>query len=260
MENKSFKSLKLKEHDYLEMSYGTKTNYNFIVEVLSFVKEETDKDFEVLSGTGFGILDEFPADILFEERQSKLSKYMIEYLAKKFDCKENNENVKNHKEHKIDLTKPRNYTFNVTLKGFEKEIKRKIRVNNNINLISFGEKIILSMNGGLSHDFCIKQKERYISEVYYDEELYNLNLSEKSKLKLIYDWGDNWNFNLTLSKIVDGYVSNDFEVLSGLGYGIVDDCGGVYFLKNILSGKDTSWGNIDINDFDLEKCNEKVKK
>lgn len=259
MGNENFKSLKLKEHDYLEIRYGNKTDYCFKVEVVSFMKKESNVDFEVLSGVGFGILDEYPADILFMERQSRLSKYMIEYLAKNFNCKENNEKVKNYKEHKIEQAKPRNYTFNVTLKGFEKEIKRKIRVNNNININSFCEKVIISMNGDLSHDFCIKQKERYISEVYYDEELYNLNLCEKNKLKLIYDWGDNWTFNLTLIKIVDGYVNNDFEVLSGSGYGIVDDCGGIFFLDDILSGKDTSWGNFKMDDFDLEKCNEKVR-
>ena len=87
-----------------------------------------------------------------------------------------------------------------------------------------------------------------------------MNLKEKQKLDIIYDFGDNWVFNITLSKIEDGYIDTPFQVLSGKGYGIIDDCGGSWSLAQIFDGKDRSWGRHNINDFDLEKCNRKVTR
>ena len=117
------------------------------------------------------------------------------------------------------------------------------------------------MNGDLSHLYGIKMgKKRCLSEYYNDFELYYLNIKEKQKLKIIYDWGDNWEFNLTLSKIMEDYGDTQFDVLSGKGYGIIDDVGGVWGLQKVFDGKDRSWGKHNINDFNLEKCRKKVRK
>lgn len=87
--------------------------------------------------------------------------------------------------------------------------------------------------------------------------MFYLGLTEKEKI--IYDFGDNWQFNLTLSKIINSNDDIDFEVLSGKGYGIIDDCGGIFELSNIFNGYDDSWGKYNINEFNLEKCNKIVK-
>ena len=41
----------------------------------------------------------------------------------------------------------------------------------------------------------------------------------------------------------------------GKGYGIIDDCGGIFGLVNIFEKKNTDWGEYNINDFDLKKTN-----
>ena len=66
--------------------------------------------------------------------------------------------------------------------------------------------------------------------------------------------------DLLSSEQIDYNDKIEFEVLSGKGYGIIDDCGGVWGLGDIFSGEDTDWGEYDINDFDLDECNENVKK
>ena len=117
------------------------------------------------------------------------------------------------------------------------------------------------MNGDLSHMYCIKKGKEWLDEENFglDYELYFLNLKEKQKFKIMYDYGDSWEFIVTLAKIEDGFSDNDFEVIKGKGYGIIDDCGGIWGLDNIFSGANTEWGEYDINDFDLEECNNKIK-
>lgn len=56
-------------------------------------------------------------------------------------------------------------------------------------------------------------------------------------MQIIYDWGDNWQFNVTLSKIMDGNDEYDFNVISSKGYGIIDDCGGICGLSDIFKQK-----------------------
>jgi hypothetical protein len=50
-----------------------------------------------------------------------------------------------------------------------------------------------------------------------------------------YDFGDGWQFNITLEKIVDRIAASIIE--DGEGYGVIEDCGGVYGLKDALKGK-----------------------
>ena len=71
------------------------------------------------------------------------------------------------------------YIFNVSLEGFNKEIKRKISVSSDMPLNSFCEKVIVSMNGDLSHGFDVKMDKEYLGEYYVEHELFYLNLKEK---------------------------------------------------------------------------------
>jgi len=146
----------------------------------------------------------------------------------------------------------------VSLNGFAKEIKRKIVVNNDITVDTFCYKIIKSMRGEMYHQYNLKLRKNYLDDLFNDVPLYYLNLKEKEKLQIRYDWGDSWDFNISLSKIVDGYNDLPFEVISGAGYGIIEDCGGSWALWEIFSGENLEWGKYDINDFDLDKCNKSV--
>ncbi|MBP3460925.1 MAG: hypothetical protein J6K21_00750 [Bacilli bacterium] len=266
----TLRNLNLKKGKSFCIRYNFDNFYYFDLTVDNFIEEDNDNeniDFKVITGNGYGIIDDkmcnYLVALLAEKRKNYDSYYLKsekEYLQKSFDVNEVNKRIDDYKKSKEDMLLPKKYIFNVSLEGFNKEIKRKILVNSNIIINNFCEKVILSMNGDLSHPFDVKIGKEYLGEYYSELELFYLNLREKNKLKIIYDWGDNWQFNLTLSKIIDGTNEKEFEVLSGKGYGIIDDCGGVYCLYGIFNGEDTDWGDYDINQFNLEKCNEIVQK
>lgn len=66
-------------------------------------------------------------------------------------------------------------------------------------------------------------------------------------------------FNITVVKINEGYDSfRKFRVLSGKGFGIIDDCGGNYGLEKIFNKENTQMGDCDINDFDMKKINQNI--
>ena len=263
----TLKDLNLKKNDTFLITYDYENFYFFDVCVDAFLEDDSDSDFQVLSGNGYGLIDHkgvFYLDYLLNPRKNRNDSYYTkwekEYLQKKFDVVEVSSRLEEYKRTKEEQKLPKHYIFNVSLKGFAKEIKRKIAVNSDILIEDFCRIVVVSMNGDLSHMFGIKIGKEFLSEYYFDLELFYLNLKEKQKLDIIYDWGDNWVFNLTLSKIEDGYIDTPFQVLSGKGYGIIDDCGGPWGLADIFSGKDRSWGKYNINDFNLDQCNRKVMK
>ena len=263
LENLLFKDLNLEKNKCFTLKYDPENGFLFKIKVNKIYESEDKLIFKVLSGKGYGILDNmdlFHLRIIFNTREDYLNKTEKEYLQKEFDCKECNKKIADYIIDRESRLSPKRYVFNVSLDGFDKEIKRKIVVNNNILIDDFCERVILSMNGDLSHSYCIKIRKIYLDEAYNDLELFNLDVKEKQRFKIVYDFGDNGVFNLTLSKIIDGYGSTDFEVLSGKGYGIIEDVGGPWGLEDIFYGNDTSFGNYDINEFDLEKCNERVRK
>lgn len=66
-----------------------------------------------------------------------------------------------------------NYKIKVTLKGFEKKIKRTFLVNDNIKIEDFCIAIINSMNGGLDHLYQLKYKDTYYICSYMEKNYYN---------------------------------------------------------------------------------------
>ena len=263
----TLKDLKFKKRTTFGIDYNFDKSYYFNLIVDEMIEKDDNIDFKVISGNGYGILDDksiYDLKRLFEEKRKDYDSYYLksekDYMQKKFDIKELNERISDYKKYKENIKTPKKYIFNISLEGFNKEIKRKISVNSNISINSFCEKVILSMNGDLSHPFTIKIGKEFLEDYYGEFELFYLGLTEKEKLKIIYDFGDNWQFNVTLSKIINSYDEIDFEILSGKGYGIIDDCGGIFGLCNIFNGEDDSWGKYDINEFNLEEFNKIVKK
>lgn len=98
-----------------------------------------------------------------------------------------------------------------------------------------------------------------IEETMNEKSLLRLNLKKGITFGLDYNYGKSYYFNLIVYEIIEPDDNIDFKVISGNGYGILDDCGGNFGLFKILNGKDDSWGKHDINDFNLEECNRTVK-
>ena len=278
---KDFKPKKGKEYSMCYRNYY----YDIDIKVMDIIAEEKypEIDFVVLSGKGLGISDnmkEYELRDIFEYKKNKVKRDKgvtratsrverrktyteeeeREYLRyTHFDLDDVNDKILKYKEKQIERVKPKTYIFNVALEGFGKEIKRKIEVRSNIEIGEFCEKVILSMRGDLSHGYGMKRGKEFLGEELECSELYYLDLKEKQRLTVKYDYGDDWTFYLSLSKIINEESLEKFKVLSGKGYGIIDDCGGIWGLSDIFSGEDDSWGKYDINDFDLEKCNKRLQ-
>ena len=236
---------------------------DFEIDVDSFQKgsDSIDSPFKVISGNGYGFqenLSSWELRKLFYYNK-ELSKKEEVYLQKTFDLEEVNQTIEQYQDYRKELIKPKTYIFNVSLDGFRKEIQRKIAVNNNISIDAFCRIVVASMNGEFDHLYGVRQKKEYLEEGFYTLELYCLELQEKSKIRVIYDFGDSWCFYVTLSKIVDGYQDKNWKLLSGKGYGIVEDCGGIWGLDDVFNGTSEYFEKEDINEFNLEECNNQIK-
>jgi len=72
-----------------------------------------------------------------------------------------------------------------------------------------------------------------------------------------YDFGDDWKIKLKLEEIYgeDNLKNNDIPcVISGKGYGIVEDCGGVPDLMQIAETNGSK--SVDLNHFDKNELND----
>lgn len=87
-----------------------------------------------------------------------------------------------------------------------------------------------------------------------------------SKLSLVYDFGDNWDIDVTLERVFkDDNLPGRLlpRVLDGKGYGIIEDCGGTSGLTNLANAIKKKKGNaynecrvwLGRDDFDLETFN-----
>lgn len=103
-------------------------------------------------------------------------------------------------------------------------------------------------------------------------------LEVKEFIDFEYDFGDGWNVHLILEEIIISdttyHPSKNYpKVLSGKGFGIVEDCGGTGGLESIYraferkSGKKyeeyVDWlatDQLDLNSFNLEEMNSRIKK
>lgn len=196
-------------------------------------------------------LDNFEKYIL-SDRNPKYEDYDIN----NFNILTINNNIDEYINNYLELVKPKSYIMNITLSGFDKEIKRKISVDSNVKLDSFCKCVIKIMNGDLSHQYTINFNKEYLEEEELRiNDLNYLQLSEKKRFKIIYDFGDNWVFNVTVSKVINDYGDKRMYVISGKGYGVIDDYGGIYGLYEIYNKENNDWGSYDIDEFDLDEAN-----
>ena len=267
MDDLSIEDILNNKHDKFLLNYDFKTDWEFIINILNINNISPQSDFNVIEGYGYGIIENIDyKELLYEYYDKKTTKAVKEKLKqhiskisndleKEFNIIQNNLTINEYKTKLKNIVKPKHYIMNVNLYGFEKIIKRKITVDSNVTLSKFCESVIYSMNGDLEHMYGIKIGTQYLEEeILNTQDLNYLELKEKQRFKIIYDYGDNWIFNITISKINDNYGIKPFMVTKAVGKGIEEDCGGVYGLYNLIANKDNNWG-YDINDYDINEIN-----
>lgn len=163
--------------------------------------------------------------------------------------------------------------LNVTLGELDDKINRQILVDENISLTDLCEFVIVSMNGRKIPIYELEyNKIVYYPDIIEEDEMHKsllgltlkkLDLKNGKSFCIEYNFEKSYYFDLTVDNLIEN--SNDnanvyFKVLSGSGYGIIDDCGGTYGLYEIFNGESDYLEKRDINDFDLEKCNKEVEK
>ncbi len=182
------------------------------------------------------------------------------------------------------------YRFRAELMDTDLKIWREFEVVNNYPMSKFGYIImsIFRMEGNHLWSFEVPYKEKQpfnIEAESYKIEIINpyddmqdeevcLDAAETKLSKVMteigdtivfnYDFGDDWNIKITLEKIYTDKSVHGREfprVLSGEGYGIIEDCGGVGGLEEIVKAYASKSGEeyqnyVDVfgkKDFNLEE-------
>ena len=97
-----------------------------------------------------------------------------------------------------------------------------------------------------------------------EHKLKHIIAEPRSKLVFFYDFGDNWTVDVTLERI---FKDDDLpgrllpRALEGEGYGIIEDCGGVGGLENLVKAYQKKKGEeyntyrewLGLNDLDLKR-------
>ena len=260
-EDLTVEDLYLEEGDELLLNYDFRSDYDIYIKIVSMTDESFDKDFEVVNGKGYGLLEGYHSffleDVVSARKRNSKAYSDIKYNLLDFDIDKINYNIDNYLTYKKELVKPKHYLLNVSLLGFEKEIKRKISIDSDINISTLCEAIILSMRGDLDHCYGMKKGKDYLDDEELSKDINYLELKEGQRFKVIYDYGDNWVFNVRVSKVLEDYGSKRCYVVNGKGYGIVEDCGGEYYLDRIFNDEENDY-NID--EFDLDDINSTIDK
>ncbi len=130
----------------------------------------------------------------------------------------------------------------------------------------------------LSKTWCFELPSDDIFYDYYDASQYRLkdtiNMAP-SKLVFKYDYGDGWQVKLTLESCekAEIHAGKLPRVLEGEGFGIIEDCGGVYGLEELAKALKQKKGqqydeyrewlgddNLDLTAFDIDEMNIRLKK
>ncbi len=184
------------------------------------------------------------------------------------------------------------YEFRVKLKDYSPSMWRRFQIKSDATLTSLGYVILSSYKANASHliQFYDKGFSYYsrptviyafpCSDSFENEvDIRDFKIDDVFKavgdtLIFNYDFGDDWEFEISLKKIIDK-AADDMKlpvILSGKGYGIIDDCGGVWGLSRIKyafqmgEGEDyemfSEWlgcDEIDLSTFDVDEANEDLE-
>ncbi len=172
------------------------------------------------------------------------------------------------------------YQFYAELEGYKPKIWRRFLINENMTIAQLGYAALIIFKANGSHLFNIEKPINNGNKVYYEmqnssdddlelnsierydatiEIIHNVvSLDNKDNILIVnYDFGDDWKIKLKLEEIYgeDNLKNNDIPcVISGKGYGIVEDCGGVPDLMQIAETNGSK--SVDLNHFDKNELND----
>ena len=199
------------------------------------------------------------------------------------------------------------YQFYAELENYKPKIWRRFQVKNDITVAKLGYIVMTLYEMKASHLLSVEHEKPFLTATgrqskrmelicRYDfpgnafdgdwkdvdtedatmTRLSALNLEAPSRLLVWYDFGDDWRVLVSFEKEIDaqGLSPKEFpRVIEGEGFGIVEDCGGIYGLADLAQafkakkGEEyedyRSWLGVDDFDlakFDLDDMNYRLKK
>lgn len=180
------------------------------------------------------------------------------------------------------------YEIRVKLKSFKPSTWRRFIISGNTSVKTLEVAMLDMFNADFGHMFDLlnkKTQERFenvesIAEAEdwdpatgIDYEKAKVSYFEKGdKLLLTYDYGDSWEFEVDIKNITtDQAAPKCPKILSGKGYGIIDDIGGVWSLqdyydtpKDKVDPEMIDWlmggEAIDLDKFDKEELNQRMEQ
>jgi len=228
------------------------------------------------------MIDQFILDFIKEFQRNKFWKDMppaekerlaeiVEFLGGK--------NIEKLREH--NLVEPALYQFKITLKGIRPPIWRRFLIHNDVTFEELHDIIQIVMGWENYHLYNFYTNNEYI-EIHHDSfdmfastvekhdaaetQIGELITEEKQKCLYTYDFGDGWEHDLVLEKILPfDEISPLATCLKGKRACPPEDCGGPYMYNEIqkaLRGEGEidegllEWlGEFDPEEFDVDEVN-----
>lgn len=176
------------------------------------------------------------------------------------------------------------YVFDISLNGLEKELNRTLKMSSVMKLSDLGYTILAAFRAEASHLFNFEiEEERYACDMELDLDdfdegiilasevaLADLALKKKIKFTFTYDYGENYEFIISLQDVI---VDNDFElilgdsIIKGNGYGIWENAHyelDMYYKDKAKFNAFLKENGLDEEDypieveFNVEDCNEDI--
>lgn len=159
------------------------------------------------------------------------------------------------------------YVIDVHLRGSRPSSHREFFFSADTSLNSFIQSVLRQFNADLTHLYSLTdtygRKVLVCESSWGDEYQGDPNMSLHALIRfyggqflLVYDFGDNWEFIVTVQG--EGFHKSSEDLLYSQGGGIIEDCGGVWALNQIRSRSRSRsyYSNLDIWDDEDEDENE----
>lgn len=227
------------------------------------------------------LIKQYRNNELSPEEQNMMSSFINELEAEGIDP----DNFKAVRKEDIPTqNKERNqmtYEIRVKLKDFKPNTWRRFFISGNASIEDLANVVLIMFNANMGHLYNIYSKrtnQRFENPdsvdgmnaddmgSSFDSTENKISLFEKGdKLLLSYDYGDGWEFEITIKNISKNDAPAHPQVISGKGYGIIDSIGGPYGLqeyfdtpKKDMDPEMLDWfggEKIDLLDFDIDDIN-----
>lgn len=131
----------------------------------------------------------------------------------------------------------RNYIMEISVQGYESEVNRTMIVPATMSLEDLGWAVMISLHGMMDHYFVMEHGGELFYTATMPEKpgvgfqadhvlLHLMDLRKRSKIKMTYDFGENWEINIRVKDIKKlSYLPDitELEILDGKGFGIWED-------------------------------------